>query len=100
MSWYEKLPVRVKAAKILSVDENEATFDVGDGETDWLQEATMKTVGDIGGIWVLNKGVRIGTLEGTMRANAGDYLVSGIEGELYAVREDIFKKSYRQVDGP
>ena len=36
------------------------------------------------------------TLEGTMFGNAGDYLIRGIEGELYPCKSDIFKKTYEE----
>jgi len=38
------------------------------------------------------------TLEGLMQGKTGDYLVKGIEGELYPVNKEIFEKSY-EVDG-
>lgn len=36
----------------------------------------------------------IPTLEGTMRANAGDYIITGINGEHYPCKPDIFLRSY------
>ena len=42
--------------------------------------------------------IEIDTLEGTMRANLGDYIIKGIQGELYPCKPDIFKMSYRLVD--
>ena len=36
----------------------------------------------------------IRTLEGTMRASAGDYVIKGIFGEIYPCKPDIFEKSY------
>lgn len=36
----------------------------------------------------------IKTLEGTMIAKYGDYIVKGINDEIYPVKEDIFKKTY------
>lgn len=37
------------------------------------------------------------TEEGVMRVNVGDYLVKGIVGELYPVKEDIFLKTYEKI---
>ena len=37
------------------------------------------------------------TLEGTMPGKAGDYLVQGIDGELYPCAGDIFEKKYKAV---
>ncbi|MET9150060.1 hypothetical protein ABZX82_02075 [Streptomyces griseoflavus] len=40
----------------------------------------------------------IDTLEGTMRANLGDWIVRGVQGELYPVKPDIFAATYEAVD--
>lgn len=36
----------------------------------------------------------IKTLEGTMHANYGDYIIKGIAGEIYPCKADIFEKTY------
>jgi hypothetical protein len=36
----------------------------------------------------------IETLEGTMRANQGDYIIKGVNGEFYPCKPDIFEKTY------
>lgn len=36
----------------------------------------------------------IETLEGVMHASAGDYIITGVEGERYPCKPDIFKKTY------
>lgn len=38
------------------------------------------------------------TLEGSMTARKGDYIVKGVEGELYPVKPDIFEATYGSVD--
>jgi len=40
------------------------------------------------------------TLEGTMRGNAGDYLIRGVAGEFYPCKPNIFHKSYESADEP
>lgn len=42
--------------------------------------------------------VTIGTLEGIMTANYGDYVVKGIQGEFYPCKPDIFLASYEAMD--
>lgn len=42
--------------------------------------------------------IGIDTLEGTMRANLGDYIVKGIKGEFYPVKSDIFEEKYEVVN--
>jgi hypothetical protein len=38
------------------------------------------------------------TLEGTLTAKAGDYLVVGVRGEMYAIAKDIFEETYDIVE--
>lgn len=37
------------------------------------------------------------TLEGIMHGKAGDYLMRGVEGELYVCDADIFNKTYDKL---
>lgn len=42
----------------------------------------------------------INTLEGLMLVEVGDYVVRGIVGEFYAVRQDVFEQTYKEhTDG-
>lgn len=45
----------------------------------------------------MNKDFEVETLEGTMQGHKGDYLVIGVNGEQYAVKEEIFGKTYQFV---
>lgn len=38
----------------------------------------------------------IETLEGTMHASPGDYIITGVNGEQYPCKPDIFEKTYEQ----
>lgn len=40
----------------------------------------------------------IQTLEGTMAASPGDWIVRGYCGEFFPVKPDIFTKTYEKVD--
>lgn len=42
--------------------------------------------------------IAIDTLEGTMRVDYGDYIIKGVQGELYPCKPDIFLKTYEEVD--
>lgn len=44
------------------------------------------------------KELYIDTLEGKMKADPGDWIVTGIKGERYPVKPDIFRETYRAVD--
>ena len=39
------------------------------------------------------------TLEGTMKGNAGDYLIRGVKGEYYPCKPDIFAATYEPRHG-
>jgi hypothetical protein len=41
--------------------------------------------------------INISTLEGTMRADLGDWIIKGIKGEFYPCKPDIFEATYEQV---
>lgn len=42
--------------------------------------------------------MEISTLDGTMRANCGDYIIKGIKGEFYPCKPDIFEATYEKVE--
>lgn len=39
-------------------------------------------------------GVNIGTLEGVTLGRQGDYVVKGVNGEFYPVKQEIFEKTF------
>ncbi|HMH83608.1 MAG TPA: hypothetical protein VK531_12110 [Gemmatimonadales bacterium] len=43
--------------------------------------------------------LNIVTLEGTMRAEVGDWIIRGVQGELYPCKPDIFVATYEPVEG-
>jgi hypothetical protein len=42
--------------------------------------------------------VHIHTLEGAMRVSPGDMVITGVAGEHYSCKPDIFEKTYEAVD--
>ena len=38
------------------------------------------------------------TLEGNMLASVGDYIIRGVNGEIYPCKPDIFEKTYEPVE--
>lgn len=40
----------------------------------------------------------IKTLEGIMHANYGDYIIKGVQGEIYPCKPDIFEETYEKVE--
>lgn len=39
----------------------------------------------------------IETLEGTVRASSGDWIIKGVKNEFYPCRKDIFESTYDEV---
>ena len=50
----------------------------------------------VGHIPALGK-LQIPTLEGTLTASAGDFIIRGVKGEFYACKPDIFEMTYEEV---
>ena len=44
-----------------------------------------------------SRSLLIKTLEGTMKARIGDWIVKGVKGEFYPVKESIFRETYDEV---
>lgn len=42
--------------------------------------------------------IEIETLEGTMVANPGDWIITGVEGEQYPCKPGIFEKTYEPLE--
>ena len=42
--------------------------------------------------------VLIDTLEGTMMASEGDWIIKGVNGEFYPCKPDIFEKTYEEAE--
>jgi hypothetical protein len=45
-----------------------------------------------------DKEMIIETLEGKLKASPGDWIIKGINGELYPCKPDIFAKTYEELD--
>lgn len=40
----------------------------------------------------------VASLEGDHQGNPGDYLIEGVEGELYICKKEIFEKTYMRKE--
>lgn len=85
MSKFRKKPVVIEARQFGGVlDASVATWCGGT-----IQESP---VGITGGI------LCIPTLEGTMTATVGDWIIRGVKGEFYPCKPDIFAATYEPVE--
>ena len=77
---YRKKPVVIEAVHFLGPNWKEV----------------QEFIGDAGNAY--NLYVVVKTLEGTMTAQPGDWIIRGIKGEVYPCKDDIFQASYEEVE--
>ena len=85
MSKYRKKPIVIEAVEI--TDE-------------WFDGDHPNPLHPIG--LVMDQGERvvlIQTLEGEMKGQVGDFIITGVKGEVYPCKPDIFAATYEPVDG-
>lgn len=46
---------------------------------------------------IVHGGYRLKTLEGPMRLRNGDWIATGVNGEHWAIADDVFKKTYAKL---
>ena len=91
MAKYRKNPVVIEAFQL-----NERGL-VGE---DWFWDAVSSNeiiTHDFGKYHLEPAWCEIKTLEGTMVAKAGDYIIRGVNGEIYPCKPDIFEKTYEYI---
>jgi hypothetical protein len=78
---YRKKPVVIDAVQFTSENMPEVTAFIG---------------GENGGKFIARPpgGLGIQTLEGTMWATPGDWIIKGVKGEFYPCKPDIFAATY------
>lgn len=81
---YRKKPVVVEAVRFML-----------DGSLpDWFMDrVTSNTI-----VTHADGTCEVKTLEGTMKADKGDFIILGVNGEVYPCKPDIFQKTYEVVD--
>lgn len=83
MAKYRKKPVEIDAFQ----------WKTGYVAPKWFQEARLNKIATPDN----EGGCAIKTLEGTMRASPGDWIIRGVQGEMYPVKPDIFAATYEPV---
>jgi len=95
MGFYRKKPVVIEAVQLLDNKDsvNEAIIFIhGESEvsTEWLKGAYYEDINMQGYLGIQ-------TLEGTMKASFGDWIIKGVSGEFYPCKPDIFHKTYETI---
>jgi hypothetical protein len=94
MPKFRKKPVVIEAMLVPSTQD-------GDDLTAWGRLGVWLGTGRKDGRhWDVNTdgGVDIITLEGTMTAQPGDWIIRGVKGEFYPCKPDIFAATYEPVE--
>ena len=85
MGFYRKKPVIIEAIQLKDLDTL----------TLMLIQEFVGLANDK--VLAVSDGVLISTLEGTMKASIGDFIIKGVQGEFYPCKPDIFEKTYEKV---
>ena len=91
MAKFRKKPVVIEAMQFKT--NNEIGSPNMDSIVNWVNQGKMKVVA-----WHNGTDIFINTLEGEMRANVGDWIIKGVNGEFYPCKPDIFEKTYERVE--
>lgn len=91
MPKYRKLPVTIEAEKV-----NDLLYGFAH-DFSKLPQWVIDAYDNMKINTITNDYFNVNTPEGTMMATKEDYLVKGIDGELYPCKIDIFEKTYERV---
>ena len=89
---YQKKPVKIEAVE-LTEDVHNSIVQLCAENRMQIKNQTIEAVWSIGGV----PEFVIETLEGDMHAKIGDYLIIGVQGEIYSCKPDIFAETYQKV---
>lgn len=94
---YRKKPVVIEAFQITSVTRN----DNKDWPI-WLSQAWQKESSEEGAFFTVQDKINgerlaIQTLEGLQWVSMNDYIIQGVEKEIYPCKPQIFEKTYESV---
>ena len=93
MNRYVKKPIAIEAVKWKGFNNDEIKDFAGDSvKIEVIRE------GDADNGIPPSVDCSIETLEGVMKANVGDYIIKGVNGEFYPCEQDIFEKTYDKAD--
>ena len=79
---YRKKPVTIHALQWVGTLDNMVAMAEFTGDETFVNDGKLE----------------IDTLEGTMTASVGDYIIKGVKGEFYPCRKDIFEETYYEVE--
>lgn len=90
---YRKLPIVIEAVEWKGNNEKEMYCFLEGADKHVETEGRSFRIDFCNGTFAIGDLI-IKTLEGEMKANIGDFVIKGINGEYYPCKPDIFKKTY------
>ena len=91
---YRKKPIVIEAYQVTEFDyDGFLMFSHFCNPPFWLEDAAAGKK-----VYVKGHMIYIETLEGDMRVSINDYIVRGVDGELYPCKASIFEKTYERVE--
>ena len=89
MSKFRKKPVIVDAFQMTS-----AQFQDHTDWPEWLKDALYKPMHEEGCVWFYDGHLHLHAIGGTVLVSRDDWIIRGVEGELYPCKPSIFAETY------
>jgi hypothetical protein len=94
MAKFRKRPVVIEAVQWNNLNHEEIRAFAPSAIGPSLESETAYLAGQSAPIFSM----LISTLEGSMKAMPGDWIIKGVSGEFYPCKPDIFAKTYEPAD--
>lgn len=88
---YKKKPVVIEAVKFIGFGDDSFSE-----RPEWLIKAIYKD--EAVKFFDKKDTLTIETLEGPIYASIGDYIIRGVQGEIYPCKPDIFEETYEVAE--
>ena len=90
---YRKKPIVISAFHLPKVK----TTIIFEDWPEWIKKA-IRQHRDVGSLRpMIHNRWKVGTLEGSLVAKCGDWVIRGVKGEIYPCKDDIFRATYEEV---
>ena len=93
MAKYIKKPIEIEAIQFNGFDKTTGYILLSERPKWFTQEMELDVL-----IFEKENFIIIKTLEGEMKALEGDFIIKGVNQELYPCKPDVFEKTYEKVE--
>lgn len=92
---FRKKPVMIEATQWFKMGDHPMVVDAWKNSDGIILPAT--SLHPVSNVWNLYKVCAIETLEGWHQVSVGDWIITGVQGEHYPCKPDIFALTYDEV---